>query len=258
MSHSNTNPEVGKPPSSISVAAPAPTDASQAETNRLNAEAVKLIAEANESRVRQLKALEDLIASLQRNLAAEAERLKQFEHDLRAREAKILEEIQVEHRQAETARAQLRAAQQEAKCIREESDRLQAQLWPAAVRGDPWRAWRAQLLTRAATDGPASLLLARLHTAAALEQSGRPLTMELLRDLGRSVYETCADDAQRLAQALTQAAAGQFEIRTVRPGDRIDNKFMKPSAQGLVEVRSISGWSIRDAKGLWQFLAEVS
>jgi hypothetical protein len=234
----------------------APADLSQAQANRLNAEAVKLVAEANESRVRQLKALEEIIASLQRNLAAEAERLKQSEQQLHSREAKLVEQIVVERQQAESARTQLRAAQQEAERIREESDHFQARLWPAALRGEPWRPWRVQLLSRA--DAPAFLLLARLHTAAALENSGRQITMELLRDLGRSVYETCPDDAQKLAQALNQAAAGQFEIRTVRPGDRIDNKLMKPSAPGLVEVRSVSGWSVRDAKGQWQFLAEVS
>jgi hypothetical protein len=142
--------------------------------------------------------------------------------------------------------------------VRDESERLQAQLWPAAFRAEPWRAWRGQVLSRAATEGPTSLLLARLHCAAALEQSGRPLTMELLRDIGRSVHETFSGEAQKIAQALTQAAGGQFEIRTVRPGDRVDNKFMKPSAGGMVEVRAVSGWAVRDAKGAWQFLADVS
>jgi hypothetical protein len=230
----------------------------EAKTNRLNAEAVKLVAEANESRVRQLKDLEALLASLQRNLSTEAERLKQLEKDLRAREAKALEQAQSEHNQAEAVRAQLLVCQQELQRAREESERLHGQLWPAAFRGEPWCAWRAQVLIRAASDGPTSLLLARLHSAAALEQSGRPLTMELLRDIGRSVHETFSGEAQKIAQALTQAAAGQFEIRTVRPGDRVDNKFMKPSVGGMVEVHSVSGWAVRDAKGAWQFLAEVS
>ena len=103
-----------------------------------------------------------------------------------------------------------------------------------------------------------SLLLARLHAAAALERSGRPIPMELLRELGRSVYETYAAQAERIAQALTQSARGQFDIKTVRVGDRVDNKFMKPLGSGLVEVRSVLGWAVRDARGNWQFLAEVS
>jgi hypothetical protein len=103
-----------------------------------------------------------------------------------------------------------------------------------------------------------SLLVARLHTAAALERSGRPLSMELVRDIGRCVYETYGAQAEKIAQALTQAARGQFDIKTVRAGDRVDNKFMKPSASGLVEVRTVLGWAVRDAKGSWQFLAEVS
>jgi len=245
-------------PATPAASGPATTDSTEATTNRLNAEAVKLIAEANESRTRQLKDLEALLASLQRNLSAEAERLKQLDLDLRAREATALEQAQAEHTQADAARAQLLACQQEMQRVREESERLHGQLWPAAFRGEPWRAWRGQVLSRAATDGPTSLLLARLHSAAALEQSGRPLTMELLRDIGRSVHETFGGEAQKIAQALTQAAAGQFEIRTVRPGDRVDNKFMKPSAGGMVEVRAVSGWAVRDAKGAWQFLAEVS
>ena len=234
------------------------TTSLEAKTNRLNAEAVKLVAEANESRVRQLRDLEALLASLQRNLSTEAERLKQLDQDLRTREAKALEQAQSDHNQAEAARARLLACQQELQRVREESERLQGQLWPTTFRGEPWCAWRAQVLSRAATDGPTSLLLGRLHSAAALEKSGRPLTMELLRDIGRSVYETFTGEAQTIAQALTQAAAGQFEIRTVRPGDRVDNKFMKPSAGGMVEVRAVSGWAVRDAKGAWQFLAEVS
>jgi hypothetical protein len=237
---------------------PQTTESMEAQTNRLNAEAVKLMAEANESRVRQLKDLETLLASLQHNLSAEAERLQQLEQALRAREAKALEQAQSEHDQAAAARAQLVACQQELHRVREDSEQLHGQLWPAAFRGEPWRAWRVQVLSRAATDGPASLLLARLHAAAALEQCGRPLTMELLRDIGRSVHETFSGEAQKIAQALTQAAGGQFEIRTVRPGDRVDNKFMKPSAGGMVEVRAVSGWAVRDAKGAWQFLAEVS
>jgi hypothetical protein len=245
-----TGPNIGS--------APVPADLSQAETNRLNAEAVKLVAEANESRARQLKALEDVVVSLQRSLAAEADRLKQLEHDLRLRETKALDQAQIEHQQADAARAQLQAANQQAQCLREEADRFQIQLWPAALRGEPWAPWRARLLSRAAAEGPASLLLARLHTAAALEQSGRPLPLDLLRDLGRSAYEVCAEDAQKLAQALTQTSAGQFEIRTIRPGDRIDNKLMKPATPGLVEVRAVSGWSLRDAKGHWQYLAEVN
>ena len=79
------------------------TESMEAQTNRLNAEAVKLVAEANESRVRQLKDLEALLASFQRNLC-QAERLKQLDQDLRDREAKAFEQAQSEHNQADAAR----------------------------------------------------------------------------------------------------------------------------------------------------------
>jgi hypothetical protein len=139
-----------------------------------------------------------------------------------------------------------------------EADGSQAQLWPAALRGEAWRGWRGRLLARAATEGPAAILFARLHTLAALDLAGRPPPLELARDLGRSVYEAGVDEPEKLAHALTQAAAGRFEIRIVRAGDRIDNKFMKPSASGLAEVRTVAGWAVRDQNGLWQFPAEVS
>lgn len=54
-------------------------DFCQAETQRALAEAVKLIAEANESRARQLRELEGIAAWLQRGLGAEAARLKEFD-----------------------------------------------------------------------------------------------------------------------------------------------------------------------------------
>ena len=150
------------------------------------------------------------------------------------------------------------ATLQEAQRLREQAEKVQAQMLPKAFQDESWRAWREEIIRRAGTEGPVSLLLARLHAAAALERSGRPIPMELLRELGRSVYEAYAGQAERIAQALTQSARGQFDIKTVRVGDRVDNKFMKPLASGLVEVRSVLGWAVRDARGNWQFLAEVS
>ena len=135
---------------------------------------------------------------------------------------------------------------------------IQAQFWPAGLRAESWGPWRERLLAGAAAEPAAAILLARLHTAAALESSGRPLPLELVRDLGHSVYEACPEDAEKLAQALTQAAGGRFDIKAVRVGDRIDKRFMQPSAAGLVEVRAVSGWAVRDAAGKWQFLADVS
>ncbi len=307
--------------------APEPEDAAHSQTNRLNAEAVKLVAEANESRARQLRELEDIVARLHQNLIAEAERLKQQDDQLRAREARLreseglcqesaelkrqaqaqvlegrrtladaaarkdeaqkaeqrlreeqqrnqaaalraqelqaknqaaLEQLQAEGAKVEAARAQALAACQETQRLRDETEKLQAQFWPAGVRAESWSSWRERLLRRAAAEPVAAILLARLHTAAALESSDRPLPLELVRDLGDSVYETSPEDAEKLAQALTQAAGGRFDIKTVRVGDRIDKRFMQPSAGGLVEVRAVSGWAIRDAAGKWQFLAEVS
>lgn len=75
-------------------AVPVPTEpagATPAQTTRLNAEAVKLVAEANESRARQLRELEEITARLHRNLVAEAERLQVLDQDLRKREAKAQE-----------------------------------------------------------------------------------------------------------------------------------------------------------------------
>jgi DNA repair exonuclease SbcCD ATPase subunit len=285
------------------------------------------VAEANESRARQLRELEEITARLHGNLVAEAERLRLLDAELRQREAKVqeveglyrqaselqrqaeaqagetkraaaelasrqgaaekaeqrareaqqqseesilrakrelaktqaaLEQLQAETTRVEAARSQAAAAQQEAQRLREETEKLQAQLWPAAVRGEAWRPWRERMVRRAAAEPPVAILLARLHTAAAFESCARPLALELVRDLGRAVYESCDDDAEKLAQALAQAAGGRFEIRTVRPGDRIDNKFMRPAASGLAEVRAVAGWAVRDANGLWQFPAEVS
>ncbi|MGA2865603.1 MAG: hypothetical protein ABSF95_14115 [Verrucomicrobiota bacterium] len=314
-------------PASSGGAAPAAAAAGQAQTDRLNAEAIKLVAEANESRARQLRELEEITACLQRNLVAEAARLKQLDEELRGREAKVreseglyqegaelkrqaetqalenrraladaqarmaeaqkaeqrasqeqesnaaaalqaqneraksqaaLEQLQAESARVETARAQALAAQQETQRLREETEQLQAQSWPAGLRAESWRSWRERVIRRAAAEPAAGILVARLHTAAALERAGRPLTLELVRDIGGSVYETAPEDAEKIAQALAQAAGGRFEIKTVRVGDRIDKRFMQPSAAGLVEVRAVSSWAIRDASGKWQFLAEVS
>jgi hypothetical protein len=299
----------------------------QLQTNHLNAETVRLVAEANDICLRQLQGLKRVADWLRRDLVAEAARLAQLECDLRERETKVqhadklyqetaqikrLAEAQALENQCMLAEAQARkvaaeaaesqAAQaaksheeaaacardeqeraksllaesradrekaeavrneaaghlQQAQQLLEESEKLQSQLLPAAFQTEPWRSWREELIRRAAVEGTFSLLLARLHTAAALERSRRPITMELLRDIGRSVYETCAPQAEKIAQALGQAARGQFEIKTIRVGDRVDNKFMKPAAAGLVEVRAVSGWAVRDAKGNWQFLAEVA
>jgi hypothetical protein len=233
------------PPASASTA-PAPAAEEASQTNRLNAEAVKLVAEANESRARQLRELEDILARLQQNLVAESGRLKRVEDDLRAREASLLESEALRRESAESERqAQTRVLE------------LQAQFWPAALRAEAWRPWRERLLARVLAEPTAAILLARLHTAAAMESSARPLPLELVRDLGHSMYETCPEDAEKLAQALTQAAGGRFEIKAVRAGDRIDKRFMQPSAAGLVEVRAVSGWAVRDAAGKWQFLADV-
>jgi hypothetical protein len=226
---------------------PEAEDAAQSQTNRLNAEAVKLVAEANESRARQLRELEDILARLQQNLVAESGRLKLLEDQLRAREAKLLESEALCQESAELKRQAQRQVLE-----------LQAQFWPTGVRPESWRPWRERLIGRALAEPPAAILLARLHTAAALESSDRPLPLELVRDLGDSMYETCPEDAEKLAQALTQAAGGRFEIKAVRVGDRIDKRFMQPSAGGLVEVRAVSGWAVRDAAGKWQFLADVS
>jgi colicin import membrane protein len=331
----------GKPPPAPSPALPSPpgspqpitagqtstTEACQAQTNRLTAETLRLIAEANELGARQLQEMKRIGEWLQRDLAAEAGRLAQLDKTLREREAAVQKaetlyrdraelkrkaDAQAQETQRSLAEAQARRIaaekaeqrareeitknEQAAAAAREEQERaralvlesraerekaeavrndaarnlqeaqrlhgetqtLQAQLLPRAVQGDAWRTWREEVIRRAATEGPVSLLVARMHTAAALERSGRPLTLELVRDIGRSVYETCSTQAEKIAQALTQAARGQFDIKTVRVGDRVDNKFMKPSASGLVEVRTVMGWSVRDAKGSWQFLAEVS
>ena len=219
-------------------------DASQA--NRLTAEAVKLVAEANESRARQLRELEDILARLQQNLVAEAARLRQLGDELRAREARLIQSEGLCQESAELQRQAERRAVE-----------LQAQFWPAGLRAEPWRAWRERLIGRTAAEPPAAILLARLHTVAAMEAAGRPVPLELLRDLGESVYEASPDDAEKLAQALTQAGGGRFDIKAVRVGDRVDKRFMRPSAGGLVEVRAVSGWAIRDNAGKWQFLAEV-
>jgi hypothetical protein len=213
----------------------------------LNAEAVKLVAEANESRARQLRELEDILARLHQNLLAEAGRLKQLDDDLRARDARLGESERLYQEGAELKRQ----AQTQ---VRES----QAQFWPAGLRAESWGPWRDRLIGRAAAQPQAAVLLARLHTAAALERAGKPLPLELLRDLGDSVYEASPEDAEKLAQALTQAAGGRFEIKAVRVGDRIDKRFMQPAAGGLVEVRAVSGWAIRDAAGKWQFLAGVA
>ena len=217
------------------------------QTNRLNAAAVKLVAEANESRARQLKELEDILARLQQNLVAEASRLKQLEDELRARQARLAESEGLCQESAELKR-------QAEKRIQE----FQAQFWPAAVRAESWRPWRERLVGRCAAEPLAAILLARLHTIAALERAGRPVPLELLRDLGDSMYEASPEEAEKLAQALTQAAGGRFDLKTVRVGDRIDKRFMRPAGTGTVEVRAVSGWAIRDAAGKWQFLAEVS
>jgi hypothetical protein len=170
----------------------------------------------------------------------------------------LLSESHAERVKAEAVRNDAVRTLQEAQRLRQEAELVQAQLLPTAFQSEPWRVWREEVIRRAATEGPVSLLVARLHTAAALERSGRPLPMELLRDIGRSVYETYSAQAEKIAQALRQAAQGQFDIKTVRVGDRVDNKFMKPSAGGLVEVRAVLSWAVRDAKDSWQFLAEVS
>jgi hypothetical protein len=170
----------------------------------------------------------------------------------------LLADCQAERDKAEAVRNEAARSQQEAQRLLDEAEKLQGLLLPKAFQSEIWRAWREEVIRRATADGPVSLLVARLHTATALERSGRPLTMELVRDIGRSVYETYSAQGERIAQALTQAARGQFDIKTVRVGDRVDNKFMKPSASGLVEVRTVMGWAVRDAKGSWQFLAEVS
>jgi flagellar biosynthesis GTPase FlhF len=305
----------------------ATTEACQTQTNRLTAETLRLIAEANEFGARQLQELKRIGEWLHRDLVGEAGRLAQLDKDLRERqtvvqrdeklyregvelklqaeaqaqenqrglaeaqsrkaaaekaERRASEEIKSNEQAAATARAEQERAKalllesqserekaeavrndaarslQEAQQLHEETEKLQAQLLPKAFQGESWRAWREEVIRRAATEGPVSLLVARLHTAAALERSARPLTMELLRDIGRSVYETQGQQAEKIAPALAQNGRGQFDIKTVRVGDRVDNKFMKPSASGLVEVRNVLGWAVRDAKGSWQFLAEVS
>jgi hypothetical protein len=303
------------------------TEAFQTQTNRLMAETLRLIAEANEFGARQLQELKRIGEWLQRDLTAEAGRLAQLDKELRERQAaveqaeklyregvelkrqaeaqarenqrslaeaqsrkaaaekaeqKAREEIKSNEQAAATARAEQERANtlliesqagrekaeavrneaatslQAAKRLREEVEAVQGQLLPKAFQQETWRAWREEVIRRAATEGPVSLLLARLHAAAALERSGRPMPMELLREVGRSVYETYGPQAEKIAEALTQHSRGRFDIKTVRVGDRVDNKFMKPSASGLVEVRNVLGWAVRDAKGSWQFLAEVS
>jgi len=227
--------------------APEAAGVAQSQTNRLNAEAVKLVAEANESRARQLRELEDITARLHQSLVAEAARLKQLDDELRAREAKLRESEGLCQQNAQLNR------QAETQVLE-----FQAQFWPAGLRAESWALWRERLLHRAAAEPASAILLARLHTATALQRAERPLPLELIRDLGDSVYEACPDDAEKLAQALTQAAGGRFDIKAVRVGDRIDKRFMQPAAAGLVEVRNVSGWAIRDAAGKWQFLADVS
>lgn len=195
----------------------------------------------------------------QRRLAEAQERLEAAEEAERhAEEARRKSEAAIAEAQPELEKLkEARADREKAEAALEETRKLQARLWPAGLRGREWESWRDQLIARAAADTPAAILLARLHLAAALERSGRLLTLELVRDVGRSVYEASADQSEKIAQALTQAAGGQFAIKTVRVGDRVDNKFMKPSAAGVVEVRSVSGWAVRDGKGTWQFPAEV-
>jgi hypothetical protein len=170
----------------------------------------------------------------------------------------LLAESQTEREKAEAIRNEAARNLLEAQRFHAEAERLQSQFLPTPFQGENWRAWREEVIRRAAMEGPVALLVARLHTAAALERSGRGLPLELMRDLGRSVYETYGPQAEKIAQAFVQTARGQFDLKTVRVGDRVDHKFMKPSASGLVEVSTVSGWAVRDAKGNWQFLAEVS
>ena len=220
-------------------------DCAQVQTQRALAEAVKLVAEANESRGRQLRDLEHIAAWLQRGLVAEAARLKGVASEGPG--------AAVAAASAETA-----VLAQENQRLRQAAERWQAQLWPVSLRTEPWRVWRERLLERAAGDPPAAVLLARLHLAAAWERGGKPWPLELARDLGRAVYEAGGDEAEKLAQALTQSAGGRFELRVVRVGDRVDNKFMKAAVGGLVDVRAVASWAVRDQNGLWQFPAEVS
>jgi hypothetical protein len=236
------------------------------QANRANAETVKLLAEANESRARQLTELEKVGVWLQRSLTEEAEKLRLLEEALRERQARFQTaekqrlEAQAQQHHAGLANAQTQNAklQQENSQLRSTIAALDGLLWPAAIRDDSWRTWRECLVQRAGAEPSAAALLGRLHLAAALETGGRSAGLELIRDLGRSVYETCPDDAPRLAQALSQGSAGRFEIRTVRAGDRVDNKFMKAASAGLTEVRAPAGWAVRDNNGVWQFPADVS
>ena len=198
---------------------------------------------------------------------------------LAGRAQAALEQLQAASARLEKARGEAASLEQENHRLRQEAERWQTQLWLAAVRGDAWRAWRERLVEHAAAEGPAAMLFARLHLVIEIEMRVAERVDEvadaeaaLARDeMGQqrvagdiegnaeeNVYEAGVGDAEKLAQALTQAAAGRFEIRIVRVGDRIDNKFMKPSAGGLVEVRAVGGWAVRDQNGLWQFPAEVS
>jgi hypothetical protein len=260
-----TQPSTLAPESTIpALSSPIPREipeSTDAQTLRLSAETVRLLAEANESRARQLRELEQIGAWLQRDLAKEAARLQVLDADLSRRQAlgsqRLSREAAGLKNQTETQTGETAQSLAEAEARHAQADAIQALVWPSPVRSEAWRPWRDRLATRAAADGPAGILFARMHTAAALERAGRPFTLELVRDLGRAIYEVGGEDADKLAQAFTQAAGGRFEIRTVRVGDRIDHKFMKPSAGGLVEVQSVSGWAIRDANGIWQFPAEV-
>src|SRR3974390_2019867 len=60
----------------------------QTQTNRLNAETIRLVAEANELGSKHLQELKRIGEWLQRDLVPEATRLAQLERDLREREAR--------------------------------------------------------------------------------------------------------------------------------------------------------------------------
>lgn len=233
-----------------------------AEATRLNAETVKLLAEANESRARQLSNLEQIGAWLQRDLAKEAARLQELDADLRRREARAPNQLGPGptelNRQADAQPVETQQVLAETNARKAETESIHSLLWPSPMRAEAWRLWRDRLVRRAAAEAPAGILLARIHTTAAFERAGRPFSLELLRDLGRAIYDAGGEEVEKLAQAFTQTAAGRFEIRTIRVGDRIDHKFMKPSAGGLAEVQTVSSWAVRDANGIWQFPAEVA
>jgi hypothetical protein len=235
---------------------------SEDESFRAGSAAREQLTRAQQIEANNARRDEELTRQAQKTEADRREADARMERARLQQEASDRLDAEVKARQSENDRrlAEARRLEDLAQRTQEVIDSLRRQLWPSCLVGGEWSAWREKIEGRSAGADVAGVLLARLHTLAAIERMGKDQPFDLLREIGRLVYECGEEECviAGLCEALNRIGSGRFRLKLVKVGDDVDRTMNRVGTSTTdLKVREVKSWVVMDRDGNVRCPAEI-